>query len=427
MVALASLVVLFGGVLRGQGAEPAPATATAPAPPSVSPEAALAGGTQKAIARLQASLRRNPSDADSFALLGLAYEQRARETADPAYYPKADGVLHRALALSPRQPLAVSGLASLSLSRHRFRDALALARRALALDRNARNYGYLGDALVELGRYDAAFRTFDTMARLEPGLPAYARISYARELLGHPAAAIPPMKAAVSASGGQPEALAWSETQLGKLYFLQGRLEPAERAYLTALRAFPGYVYAIDALAQVEAAHGRYGRAIRLERIAADRVPLPQFVASLVDLYRAAGKPAPARREISLMGAIQRVLAANGVRTDLEVALFDVDHGLRLPQALALARAAQRDRPSIDADDVLAWALARNGRCGEALGYSERALRLGTKDALKFFHRGMIERCLGDGPDARVWFRRALELNPYFSVHWAPVARRYAR
>ena len=44
---------------------------------------------------------------------------------------------------------------------------------------------------------------------------------------------------------------------------------------------------------------------------------------------------------------------------------------------------------------MLAWALARNGRCAEALPYSQAALRLGTQDALKFFHRGMIERCLG--------------------------------
>ena len=58
--------------------------------------------------------------------------------------------------------------------------------------------------------------------------------------------------------------------------------------------------------------------------------------------------------------------------------------------------------------------------------YSTRSLRLGTQDALKFFHRGMIERCLGHGAEAKSWFRRALALNPHFSVLWAPVARRYA-
>ena len=67
---------------------------------------------------------------------------------------------------------------------------------------------------------------------------------------------------------------------------------------------------------------------------------------------------------------IERLLVANGVKIDLETALFDVDHGIRLRRVVALARAARADRPSIDGDDVLGWALARNGRCGEAAGSS---------------------------------------------------------
>jgi Flp pilus assembly protein TadD len=103
-----------------------------------------------------------------------------------------------------------------------------------------------------------------------------------------------------------------------------------------------------------------------------------------------------------------------------------VDHAVRLPKALSLAKAAHHERPSIDGDDILAWALARNGRCTDALHYSRRALRLGTLDATKFFHRGMVERCLGHDAEAKRWFRRALSLNPHFSFLWAPVARRYA-
>ena len=94
--------------------------------------------------------------------------------------------------------------------------------------------------------------------------------------------------------------------------------------------------------------------------------------------------------------------------------------------ALDRARLARADRPSIDGDDVLGWALARNGRCHEALRYSRHALRLGTRDALKFFHRGMIERCLGHDRAARAWLRQALELNPHFSLLWSPVAERLA-
>jgi hypothetical protein len=63
----------------------------------------------------------------------------------------------------------------------------------------------------------------------------------------------------------------------------------------------------------------------------------------------------------------------------------------------------------------------------EAKRYSELALRLGTEDSLKFFHRGMIERCLGNGTEARRWLRLALDLNPGFSPLWSPVAARHGR
>jgi tetratricopeptide (TPR) repeat protein len=189
---------------------------------------------------------------------------------------------------------------------------------------------------------------------------------------------------------------------------------------------FPGYVHALDALAQVDAARGHLARAIALERRAADTIPLPQFVATLGDLYSVAGDEKEARKQYALIGAIDRLLIANGVKVDLESALFDVDHGKQLNQALSRAHAARAARPSIDGDDVLAWAMARNGQCSEALEYSKRALRLGTVDASKFFHRGMIERCLGHEVAAKRWFNRALAVNPHFSLIWAPVARRYA-
>ncbi len=153
-------------------------------------------------------------------------------------------------------------------------------------------------------------------------------------------------------------------------------------------------------------------------------MPLPQFVGTLADVRVASGLDA--RPQLRLVGAIERVLRANGVRTDLETALFDVDHGIRLRDAVVRARRAHRERPSIDADDVLGWALTRTGRCDEALGHARRALRLGTQDASKLFHLGMAERCAGRREDARRTFRRALALNPHFSPIWAPVARRYA-
>ncbi|HWH54112.1 MAG TPA: tetratricopeptide repeat protein [Gaiellaceae bacterium] len=365
-----------------------------------------------------------PRDASSWARLGLSYEQKARETADPSYYTKAEGALRRALRLDRHDLAATTGFGSLALSRHRFREALGYGRRAQRLaPSSAAPYAVVGDALVELGRYDEAFRAFDTLARLKPGLTAYARVAYGRELVGDTTGAIQAMRLAAETAAGR-EPAAWTHWQLGKLYWSVGRSTEAASEYRAALTVLPGYVYALDALAQVEAGRGRVTRAISLERRAVDRVPLPQFVSVLGDLYRRAGRPRDARRQDGLVTVIERLLAANGVRTDLETALYRADRGIRPEETVALARLARRDRPSIDGDDALAWALFRGGRCDDALTYSQRSLRLGTRDALKFFHRGMIERCLGRRAAARAWFRRALALNPGFSVRWAAVARK---
>ena len=415
---LTAAALLLGGVLTDGSAREAAAVPVA---------SGIAETAAALLPQLQQQVRANPTDVVGLGLLGLAYQQRARETGDPTYYTKSDGVLRRALRYAPDDLVATGGLGTLALSRHRFRAALALGRRAVALSPStARGYGVVGDALVELGRYREAFAAFDRMASLKPSLSSYARVSYARELLGNVKGAADAMRLAIDAAGGQREALAWSRTQLGKLFWTQGRIGAAEREFRTALVVRPGYVYAFDGLAQVEAARGRLRRALAYERRAADTIPLPQFVASLGDLERLAGNESAARRQYALIGAIQRLLHANGVRTDLETALFDVDHAVRLQHALTLARAARSERPSIDGDDVLAWALARTGRCVEARQYSERALRLGTRDAVKLFHRGMVERCLGHRSAARKWFRSALSVNPHFSLLWAPLARRYA-
>jgi len=429
VAALAAAVTLFSGALRGSHSS----GALAAAPSARSPGIGLAAGdsatadTPGLIAGLQRRLRVNPGDAQGFALLGLAYQQRARETGDPSWYPRSERALRRALRLEPENAVAVGGLGSLALSRHRFREALALGRQALRLAPSARTYGVVGDALLELGRYNAAFRAFNAMAELKPSVGSYARVSYARELLGRPADAMAAMRVALEAAADQPEATAWTHVQLGKLYWSIGRIGLAAREYNAALAAFPGYPYAFDALAQVQGARGRLGAAIALEARAVDAIPLPQFVSQLGDLYRARGELREARRQYALIGVIQRLLVANGVKTDLETALFDVDHGIRLRHALVLARSARAQRPSIDGDDVLAWALARTGHCGEALTYSRRALRLGTLDALKLFHRGMIERCLGNRAAGDAFLRKALALNPHFSIVWSPVARRALR
>jgi hypothetical protein len=53
-----------------------------------------------------------------------------------------------------------------------------------------------------------------------------------------------------------------------------------------------------------------------------------------------------------------------------------------------------------------------------------QALRLETQDALLLFHAGMIARGLGDKAQAKDYLRRAVDMNPYFSLRDGDTARK---
>jgi tetratricopeptide (TPR) repeat protein len=424
--AIAAAVLAFGGVIRHDGA----VAASDALPAAIAAELQkgfAAGDTQAEIAGLQEELRADGSNVKALDTLGLAYLQRVRETGDATYYGKADGILHEALHISPTDLIATAGLGQLALSRHRFRLALSLGERAKRISpTTAGVYGVVGDAQIELGRYTQALATFDHMNAIKPDVASYARVSYARELIGRVAEAERAMSLAASAAIGEHEASSWTHVQLGLLYLNSGHAQRALVEMQHALQLFPDYYLALDGMAQAQAGLGHPRTALTFEQAAVDRVPLPQYVGYLGDLEHALGMQKAATREYALIGVIEKLLAANGVRNDLDIALFDVDHGIALKHALVLARRGYAERPSIVGDDVLAWALARNGMCREAMQYSKRALRLGTKDPVKDFHRGWIDACLGNRSEARVFYRRALALNPEFSILWASVARKGA-
>ena len=152
----------------------------------------------------------------------------------------------------------------------------------------------IGDALVELGRYREAFAAFDRMAALQPSLSSYARVSYARELLGDTAGAIAAMQLAVDAAAGAGRADGLDARPARQALLVSAAdSRAAEREYRVALAVFPATL-ALDALAQVEAARGDYAPRDRARAAGRRRDPAAAVRRTLGDLY-ARHRPAEAR------------------------------------------------------------------------------------------------------------------------------------
>ncbi len=379
--------------------------------------------TAVAIAALQDRLRRLPGDWSAWADLGGAYLRQAQATADPAYYARAEGAFERSLTESPEgNAAALAGQGALAAARHDFARALKLADRALAV--NAFDSGALGvkvDALVELGRYDAAFATLQRMVDLKPGVPSYTRVSYAAELRGDVEGARGALERALAASATPADA-AFALRYLGELAFSQGDLDTAAARFAEGTRRDPSYVPLLAGTARVAAARGDLDAALSGFATVVERLPEPGYVMEYADLLESAGRTQEATRQHEVVAATAALFRAQGGDVDLELALHDADHG-RGPEALAAARAAYDKRRSVHVEDAYAWALHAAGRSAEALPHADAAARLGTRSALFAYHRGMIEKALGKDVAARASLRRALEINPHFSPLQAPRAR----
>src|SRR5262245_46626069 len=382
--------------------------------------------TDRAIVLGQRQIQRSPQNPMAYFRLGDAYIQKSRQSGDLGYLTLAEQALRKSLELSPRNAAAARHLAYVFSSRHEFADAAAQARKAIDLDpSDAHAYGVLGDALLELGRYDDADQAFRKMSSLDGSLYSHARLSGLKSLRGDPAGAAADLRQAIEAgrTAGEPgESIAWAQWQLGAEHFAVGDVSAAEADYLDALRTYSGYYRALAGLAQVRAAQARYEEAIELYGKTLAVIPLPEYASALGDLYTSLGRTDDAAKQYALVEYIGRLNAVSRVVYSRELAGFHADRGVKLDEALAAARSELEVRKDIFGYDVLAWALYKSGRPAEALAPMSEALRLGTKDARLFFHAGMIHCALGHGQAARELLARALSTNRHFHVLYARVA-----
>ncbi|MEU6008511.1 tetratricopeptide repeat protein [Streptomyces sp. NPDC047453] len=422
LVVLLAVAMTGGALAVGAGRDGH--EAAGPAGGAVAPELLAGGSPGTGITSLQALLRVRPKDHAGWAALGLAYVEEARTKGDPSRYPQAERALARSLKLAPGNDQALAGRAALAAARHDFAGALTHADQAL--EQNPYSERALSsriDALVELGRYDAASEAADTADARRPGVPVFTRYAYVRELRGDVTTARRVLEQALAAASRGD--IAYVATQLGQLAWNQGDYKAALGHFARALATDDGYLPALEGRARARAASGDLAAAVRDLEDVVSRYPLPGPLVALGELYEAraaAGDRAKARNQYALVDAWIALARASGVNADLDTALAAADHG-DAGAALRAARAEWARRHTVHTADALAWALHRNGRAREAHPYARQATATGYRNAAFLYHRGMIEHATGRTDAARTHLTAALKLNPGFSPLGARTAR----
>jgi tetratricopeptide (TPR) repeat protein len=383
---------------------------------------------EDAIKFFQERIRANPADAVSYTLLAEQYVRQARETGDAGGYVRAEAALNESLRLLPSYGAANAALASVYYSQHNFLPALELAQEVYEGDARITDaLVIMGDAQLALGNYEAAEAAYQELSQQNATPPVLARLAAFEELKGNSQAALDLMRRAAGESlqaGGTRESVAWYILRVGDMHFNMGQPQEAGRYYEAALRMFDRYHLALAGLGKVRAAQGDYEEAIAYYQQAINRIPQPEYLAALGDLYFLTGQPEQAQIQYETVEYIGKLAKINQQIYNRQLANFYSDHDLHLQEALDLALAELESRQDIYGYDAAAWAHYKNGNFGEAQTLMEQAMALGTRDARLYYHAGMIEHALGNTQAARSLLEEALAINPHFSILDADELRR---
>lgn len=390
----------------------------------------------KIISFLEDRIKNDSEDYIAYNKLASEYLKLLRETGDIAYLKLATRAANSSLEILPanqnNEGLAV--LALVKYSSHEFTESRDLAKQLIELNPN-KGFAFqiLGDALIELGEYAEAEKSFGEMIALGGIQPLtqsamQQRLARLALLKGDSEKAKIHFSNALKIAESLPEppmeTVAYCNWQLGETAFSKGDYKTAEQHYKDALETFPEYAKALASMGNVRFALGDINGAIEFYERAVKRLPDINFVAALGDLYKIAGRDREAKDQYELVEQIGRLSAANGNLYNRSLALFYADHDLKTEEAYQMTAKEYETRRDIYGADALAWTALKTGKIDEAMEKSKAAMRLGTKDARLFYHAGMIALSAGDKATARKNLRRALELNPDFQILQAEICRK---
>lgn len=424
---MSSMHRMVGGLLVAAAALAAASTVARPAEPAASrPSLSETEVLELDLAFYRRRLQRDSLSARDEGELARLLLQRGRLLASEPDLREAERHARRSLGLRTAHNGATAQvLAGALMARHAFAEARVVAEGMVAADSSSRSArAMLGEIELELGDYAAARRTFGTLLTVRTDFVVAPRFARWEELNGRPEAAEALFRGALAqaeARHGTPSSqLAWFHWRLGDLALRTGQAGEAHRELLRGLDVVPDDPRLLGTMARLEAAQHHWTAAIDDGERALARVVDPATLGLLSQVYGAMGD---STRSADALKAMAVAVLAQPGPFHRGWSLLLLEQGREVPEVLARARAELATRRDVYGWDLLAWALYRSGRGSEAVPAAERALALGTRDAMLWYHAGMIRLAAGDSAGGRLALRTALRINPLWDPFQPDSAR----
>ena len=371
------------------------------------------------IAAAQKVLQKQPNRYQAYNDLALALVRRARETADNSYYRQAQVAIESSLRIQPENFEGGQAHVALLLAEHSYRPALEEAQ---ALNHRMPDavliWGYVAEAESALGDYKQAEESAQWMMNLRPGnLPAYLTGAALRQGWGDIDGALDFLSKALQQTPPlETEDTAWIMTRMAQLHRQAGRTGAADALLDQALKTFPEYYLSLEELAEVRLAQHRYAEAVELMEKRNRSFASPSSFLLAARAFEHAGRPAEAATLYAEFEREAHTKTALSDNANIQLISYYAEHAREPQEALRIAHLEIGSRHDVWTLDAYAWALYANGQYDEAGQQIEKALAVGTRDAVLFYHAGEIEAASGKRVEANRYFEQFLDLNPTSEV-----------
>ena len=263
-------------------------------------------------------------------------------------------------------------------------------------------------------RYEQAQEGYRALVNQVGAPEHYVRLALFRSKTGAAGEAVALLEAAEKRTyGGSASSRAWFRLQRGMLARERGRLDEALALYHLAAEELPGWWLIDEQIAEVRRLSSDSAGAQALYQDIIARTGRPEHMDELARLLREGQTPEAADSWIRRAQALhlQQVKSFADAATG-----HAAEHFLQFgtpAQALELAQRNARARPYGDAQILLAGALYRAGRAGEAAQLIDRVWASGWNTARLHAVAAQIHAGLGQRAQADTYRNRALAMNPY--------------
>lgn len=263
----------------------------------------------------------------------------------------------------------VRSLARNYISQHRFKEALILANKALAIGEGKKEtQKLLFDIQMELGNYTEAKKNLNAIKNMQD-FDYLIRLAKWNDHKGDLETAITFMEKArdIAEKDNNKTLKIWSYSNLGDFYGHAGRIQESYNSYLKTLALDPNYSYALKGIAWIVFSKERNTKeATRIIDVVATTHNTPDFYLLKSQIAQFDGDTV---NEIKNKNAYFLMMKNNnyGAMYNKYNALIYADDKKTAPKALEIAKIEVEHRPTADSYDLLAWSYLNLGQNKKAL------------------------------------------------------------